>query len=226
MQACEICGHRGDRATLSPVQNTAPQTHSRHTPAGAVQALVDGNQRFSEGRSERPHQSDEHRRALARGQQPFAAVLACSDSRVTVEFLLDQGFGDLFVVRTAGHVVGRSVMGSLEFAVAQLGVSAIFVLGHESCGAVAAAQQFARDGRELPGQMPVLVELVGGHLSPEASALEGVAEHVRGTMADLLAQSEVIATAQQEGSLAVAGGVYGLTDGHVDLIAADASEVG
>ncbi|MFC7375981.1 carbonic anhydrase [Brachybacterium sp. GCM10030267] len=197
-----------------------PDPHDRHTPHGALEALLEGNTRFSEGRSQRPHQSDEHRRALARGQQPFAVVLACSDSRVTVEFLLDQGFGDLFVVRTAGHVLDRSVQASIEFAVEQLGVSAAMVLGHESCGAVGAAQQYLADGRELPGAMPALVEGVRGHLDPDGSAADGVDHHVIGTIEDLLASSDLVRSAHEEGRLAVAGAVYGLVDGRIRLLTA------
>lgn len=200
------------------METTSPQRSERPSPRTALNALVEGNVRFSEGRSERPHQSDEHRRALVGGQAPFAVVLACSDSRVTVEFLLDQGFGDLFVVRNAGHVLSRSVLASVEFAVTQLDVSAALVLGHESCGAVAAARQFMADGRDLPGAMPALVEGVQDHLDPADPGRESVDRHVLGTVQDLLASSALLREALEGGRLAVAGAVYGLADGRIRVL--------
>lgn len=198
--------------------SNAPDPASRPTPSQALSSLLEGNQRFADGRPQRPHQDGEHRRALAEGQQPHAVVLACSDSRVSVEILLDQGFGDLFVVRTAGHVLDRSVVASVEFAVAQLGVSVALVLGHESCGAVAAAQRYLADGHDLPGAMPALVDGVRDHLDPEDPARDAVARHVRGTIADLLEDSALVRTAQADGLLTVAGGVYGLADGRISPV--------
>lgn len=198
--------------------STAPYPASRPTPQQALDLLLEGNARFAEGRPRRPHQDDAHRRALTGGQWPHAVVLACSDSRVSVEMLLDQGFGDLFVVRTAGHVLDRAVIASVEFAVAQLGVGAALVLGHESCGAVGAAQRHLAGGHALPGAMPALVEGVRDHLDPEDPSRDAVARHVRGTLEDLLAASDLVASAQREGRLIVAGGVYGLADGRVGLL--------
>lgn len=198
--------------------SNAPDPRSRPTPSQALQALIDGNLRFAEGRPRRPHQDDAHRRALTDGQHPHAVVLACSDSRVSVEILLDQGFGDLFVVRTAGHVLDRSVVASVEFAVAQLGVSVALVLGHESCGAVAAAQRYLADGHDLPGSMPALVEGVRDHLDPEDPSHDAVARHVRGTITELTAGSALVREAQRSGLLSVVGGVYGLGDGRMVLV--------
>jgi carbonic anhydrase len=98
-----------------------------------------GNQRFRDGRAQGPRRGAEHRRAAAAGQAPKAAVLTCSDSRVSPELLFDQGIGDLFVVRTAGHVIDRGALGSLEYAVEHLHVLVVLVLGHSGCGAVTAA---------------------------------------------------------------------------------------
>lgn len=198
--------------------SNAPDPRSRPTPSQALQWLLDGNARFAAGRPERPRQDDAHRRALTGGQHPHAVVLACSDSRVSVEILLDQGFGDLFVVRTAGHVLDRSVVASVEFAVAQLGVSVALVLGHESCGAVAAAQRYLAGAHELPGSMPALVEGVRDHLDPDDPSHDAVARHVRGTISELLAGSVLVREAVEDGLLTVAGGVYGLADGRITLV--------
>ncbi|MCS6711268.1 carbonic anhydrase [Brachybacterium sp. EF45031] len=182
--------------------------------AVALRRLWDGNARFVAGHPERPHQDPAFRTRLDRGQAPFAAVLGCSDSRVPVEMLFDQGFGDLFVIRNAGHVPGSSTLASVEFAVAELGVDVVMVLGHESCGAVAATVSAMREGTELPAGIPVLVDLVRPHLSEDGSG-DPVVRHVCGTIEDLLERSPLVRTALERGEIAVAGAVYALDDGTV-----------
>ena len=201
----------------------APATPS---PAAAWQLLAAGNTRFVEGTLRHPHSSPWRRQDLTGGQQPFAAVLSCADSRVSPEIAFDRGLGDLFVVRNAGHVLspGGSALASLEYAVAELSVQAVLLLGHESCGAVAATVAHLRSGGELPGSMPILVERTEGHLDPAAPEDRAVERHVAGTVRDLLAASEIVAEAVGAGRLVVAGGVYGLHDGIVRLIDAEAFE--
>jgi len=109
------------------------------SPDEALSWLVEGNERYAQARLERPNQGADRRAVLAQGQHPFATIFGCSDSRVPVELVFDRGLGDLFVVRTAGHVVDRAVLGSIQFGVKELEVPLIMVLGHEGCGAVAAA---------------------------------------------------------------------------------------
>jgi carbonic anhydrase len=109
------------------------------SPAEALVLLNAGHQRFLEGRSQPSHADRAHLHALAEAQHPMAAVLGCADSRVPVELLFDTGFGDLFVARNAGNVALAGMVGTLEYAVAVLKVPLIVVLGHERCGAVAAA---------------------------------------------------------------------------------------
>ena len=106
------------------------------TPAEAIRALKEGNSRFFGGQSLRPDLGANERRAQIMGQTPFAVVLACSDSRVPVELVFDQGFGDLFVVRVAGNVMADSALGTVEYAIRHLKVQLIMVMGHEGCGAV------------------------------------------------------------------------------------------
>ena len=106
----------------------------------ALRMLKEGNDRFAEGRPEGPNRDHERRILTSKeGQNPFAAVLACSDSRVPVKILFDRGVGDIFTVRVAGNVVGESVVGSIEYAVEHLGIRLLVVLGHSGCGAVQAA---------------------------------------------------------------------------------------
>ena len=109
------------------------------TPDEALQRLIDGNARFTAGKVDHPNQDAARRTALAKGQSPFAIIFGCSDSRVSPEVLFDQGLGDLFVIRVAGNVVDADEAGSVEYAFEHLHSPLLLVLGHQNCGAVAAA---------------------------------------------------------------------------------------
>src|SRR5665648_1070311 len=126
-----------------------PVPHTR-TPAEAWAELLAGNERFVRGEMSQPSQDVDHRAALSGAQNPFAVVFGCSDARVAAEIVFDRGLGDLFVVRTAGHVVDTTVVGSIEYGVQLLGAPLVIVLGHDSCGAVAAAAEALATGR-MPG---------------------------------------------------------------------------
>lgn len=117
----------------------------------AFESLLYGNKRFVSGVPGHPNQDAGRRAELAPGQDPFAVVLGCSDSRLAAEIIFDQGLGDLFVVRTAGHVLGAEVLGSVEYATSVLGARLVVVLGHDSCGAVAAARAAVEDGLSAGG---------------------------------------------------------------------------
>jgi carbonic anhydrase len=129
-------------------------------PADAWAALLDGNDRFVRGEMEHPSQGVDHRAELSAAQAPFAVVFGCSDSRVAAEIIFDRGLGDLFVVRTAGHVVDTTVLGSIEYGVDVLGASLVVVLGHDSCGAVAAAAQALTTGVMPTGFVRAVVDRV------------------------------------------------------------------
>ncbi len=105
----------------------------------ALKKLLDGNRRYVRMKATHPHQTKTHLKKLEKSQRPFAVIVGCSDSRVAPEIIFDQGLGDLFVIREAGHVVAGVGLGSIEYAVAHLGVRLVLVLGHERCGAVSAA---------------------------------------------------------------------------------------
>ena len=109
---------------------------------------------------------------------------------------------------------------------ANLGVQVVFVMGHESCGAVGATVEYIRTGAELPGEMPVLVHEVEDHLDPVDPARDAVAAHVRGTIADLLTRSALVRGARDEGDVVVSGGVYALADGQVRVVERGASGAG
>jgi carbonic anhydrase len=111
----------------------------RISPEQGLSRLVDGNQRFQDGKPARPGQTAARREAIASGQSPFAVIVSCSDSRVPPEIVFDQGLGDLFVVRVAGNTVTKAGLESIDFAIDQLGASLVVVLGHDRCGAVRGA---------------------------------------------------------------------------------------
>ncbi|MEO6325091.1 MAG: carbonic anhydrase [Thermoanaerobaculia bacterium] len=125
-------------------------------PELALAKLTRGNARAVSGKLQRPHQTTQRRKELGTGQQPFAVIVSCSDSRVPPELVFDQGLGDLFVVRVAGEVCDDTALGSIEYAVEHLGARLVVVLGHERCGAVKAAL----DGGEFPPHIAALVTAI------------------------------------------------------------------
>jgi carbonic anhydrase len=200
--------------TMSAMPNTDPVT--------AWKALKEGNERFVAGHHAHPSQSVAHRASLAKGQNPTTALFGCGDSRVAAELIFDQGLGDMFVVRTAGHVIDSAVLGSLEFAVGALGVSVIVILGHDSCGAVKATLAALDDGALPGGYVRDLVERVApsillGRREGLTRPDEFEARHVVETGTQLLERSSAIAHAVAAGDLAVVGATYHLEDGRVVL---------
>ena len=192
------------------------------SPAKAWKALKEGNERFVAGRPEHPSQSIEHRASLAVAQRPTAVVFGCADSRVAAEIIFDQGLGDMFVVRTAGHVIDAAVLGSIEYAVVVLNVPLIAVLGHDSCGAVKATISALDDGQVPAGFVRDVVERVTpsillGRRDGLTRVDEFEARHVTETAAQLMARSSAIADRVKAGELAIVGLTYHLADGKVGL---------
>jgi len=199
----------------------------RRTPAQVWREMVRGNERFVSGEPQHPRQDVEHRELLAESQAPHAALFGCSDSRLAAEIIFDKGLGDLFVVRNAGQVISDSVVGSLEYAVAVLGVPLIIVLGHDACGAVdAAIHSVDADAPALPPHIwrqiaPIVPAVrrvqrettVGGTPPGEIDADLVGREHLRDTVADLLHSSELISEAVADGTLAIVGANYRLAEG-------------
>lgn len=194
------------------------------TPAQAWSALREGNERFVRGEMDHPSQSIEKRTELSSAQHPFAVLFGCSDSRVAAEIIFDQGLGDLFVVRTAGHVLDTTVIGSIEFGVEVLGAPLVVVLGHDSCGAVKAATAALTEGTTTPGfvravvdrVIPSIVGMVGQ--GQDLSTIDAAAlghEHVKNTVQMLQDYSVTLARAVSEGRCAIIGLEYDLVDGRV-----------
>jgi carbonic anhydrase len=191
-------------------------------PVAAWKALKEGNDRFVAGEPQHPSQSVEHRASLAAAQQPTAVVFGCADSRVAAEIIFDQGLGDMFVVRTAGHVMDSAVLGSVEYAVTVLDVPLIVVLGHDSCGAVKAALAALDEGVVPGGYVRDVVERVTssillGRRKGLSRVDEFEANHVLETGAQLLARSTAIAERVAAGDLAIVGLTYQLADGRAVL---------
>lgn len=186
------------------------------TPEQALAELMAGNARFVSGRTVGPNRNMARLREVVPTQKPFAAVLSCADSRVPVEILFDQGFGDVFVCRAAGNIVTPELIGSLEFGTLVLGSKVLMVMGHTGCGAVKATIA----GDAVPGQISSLYR----HIQPAVDRtpsreLEAVTrENVRVQARLLRTSSPVVAQLVREKKLLVAGGVYDLATGRVQMV--------
>jgi carbonic anhydrase len=194
------------------------------TPAQAWQKLLDGNARFVSGSSVHPNQDAARRSSLVNEQNPFAIIFGCSDSRLAAEIIFDLGLGDAFVVRTAGHVLGDAVIGSLEYGVDVLNVPLIVILGHDSCGAVTAAKNTIDTGVMPRGGLRDLVErITPSVLAARRAGLDDindmVIENVRQSSERLLDSSRAISEAVDAGRTAVVGVAYRLADGRAELVA-------
>lgn len=193
-------------------------------PEAALALLMEGNARFVAGERLHPHQDADRRAALAPAQRPFAVLFGCSDSRLAAEIIFDRGLGDLFVVRTAGQVIGPEILGSIEYAVAALDTPLIAVLGHDSCGAIAAALDAVRHGTTPEGFVRDVVERVmlsvlAVRYQALADADAAVEEHIRYTAELLVRRSAVIAERVADGRCAVVGLSYRLAEGSVRQVA-------
>jgi carbonic anhydrase len=187
-------------------------------PAAALDLLYQGNRRFVAGETIEPHRNMSRLKDIVDRQTPFAAFLGCADSRVPIEIIFDQGFGDVFVTRIAGNVATSENIGSLEFGTQVLGAKVLFVLGHTNCGAVAATMK-----REpVPGQISSLFQFIRPAVRAVAGDINDVVrENVRLQARTLAEASPVLAELIREEKLLVAGGVYDLATGQVTPVDLD-----
>ena len=205
-----------------------PNSH----PVSAWKALRQGNERFVTDASVHPSQGIADRAKLVDAQHPTAVLFGCGDSRVAAEIIFDQGLGDMFVVRTAGHVVDSSVLGSIEYAVHVLNVPLIVVLGHDGCGAVKATLD-ALDHGQVPGGFirdvveRVTPSILMGRNEGLTTVDELEARHVAETGSLLMQRSRIIAERVEKGACAIVGVTYKLSDGQVKLqgVLGDVGEV-
>jgi carbonic anhydrase len=193
----------------------------------ALERLRDGNKRFASDVRD-PVTSHGRRRQLVAGQQPFAIVLGCSDSRVPAEIVFDQGLGDLFVIRVAGNIAAPSQVGSVEFAAERYGTRLVLVLGHSNCGAIEATVEALQ--RRTKNQSPNLYSIVdrirpsveallGTELAGERDALlrEAIRANIRASAKHLRHGSQVIEQLIEKNGLLVVGAEYSLESGVVDF---------
>ena len=208
--------------------------HTRAAPVGQgrdpdviLRGLAAGNERFATGQAAGPRRRPEDFLPLAEGQAPLAVIIGCADSRVPPEVIFDQGVGDLFVVREAGNVVsgaGAVVKGSIEYAVAELGVSVVMVLGHSSCGAIKAALQHIEMNDSLPGAIGELVKIlrpvaIGVRDKPGNPLDNAIRANVEAGVQRLRTLKPILAPAVTQKRLKVVGGVYDLKTGRVSIVA-------
>lgn len=186
-----------------------------------LQSLLDGNQRFVSHHEKHPHQNSRRMQEIAEGQHPSVAVICCSDSRVPPELIFDQGLGDLFVVRTAGNLMGGIEIGSIEYAVEHLGVKDILVLGHRGCGALKAFVE----GGEVPGHIRDIVDSIRAeqeirnlHSDPAHLLDHCIRANILHGKHQLQLQSPLIAEKIRKGELRISTACYDLEKGGVELI--------
>ncbi len=188
----------------------------------ALERLREGNRRFVAGDTTKSSTiNPESRAELVGGQHPFAVILACSDSRVPVQLIFDEGPGDLFIIRVAGNVATPTQIGSIEYAVTQLGVQLVVVLGHSGCGAVAAALDSVAENTPLPSAN---LEAIIEEIRPALRSLENpslddaVLANVRRSAENLTDNSPILAQSVNDRNLTVTGALYSLGNGEVTFL--------
>ncbi|BAY28664.1 carbonic anhydrase [Nostoc carneum NIES-2107] len=205
-------------ANLAAPERVSAQDKKEITPDAALKELLDGNDRFVKAKKRNPHQSLKRLQEVAKGQNPFASILGCADSRVPSEIVFDQGLGDLFVCRVAGNIATLEETGSLEFGSLVLGSKLILVLGHERCGAVDATIK----GAAVPGQIGSLLEAIKPGVEQSqgkpGDKLENACKANILVQVEKLKSSPVLAGLIKENKLKIVGGYYDLDTGKVSLV--------
>jgi carbonic anhydrase len=213
-----VAGSAFAKETKSP-----PKPQNVLSPDAALKRLMEGNTRYVDGVARR-HDFRHEREALAGGQNPFAAILSCADSRIAPEYAFDTARGDLFVCRIAGNFASTETIASLEYAVAVLNAPLILVLGHESCGAVDATLKAIKDNTPPPGHIPSLTDAIAPAartaMQQGGNTLEkAIDQNVVDNVTKLRGATPILSSAVEQGKVRIVGGVYRLRTGAVDLLA-------
>jgi carbonic anhydrase len=207
-----------------------PKPDNVVSPDGALERLMKGNERYVQGVALR-HDFKHEREALTQGQNPFAGILSCADSRIAPEYAFDSGRGDLFVCRVAGNFLNDDVIASFEYAVAVLNTPLLMVLGHQACGAVDATIKSIKDGTTLPGHLPSLVAAIGPAVKPAlaqaGNALDNaIRQNVVFNAEKLKAATPIIDKAVADGKVRIASALYHLDTGRVELLSQAGATIG
>src|SRR5436190_79043 len=198
-------------------EKAPPKPENLLSPEAALKRLLKGNERYVEGVMAR-HDFKREREALVGGQNPYAAILSCADSRIAPEYAFDSSRGDLFVCRVAGNFASDETIASLEYAVAVLGAPLILVLGHDACGAVDATIKSLKDDKPLPGHMPSLVQAIAPAVKAVSSQggdmlNNAIRQNVIDNVAKLKSATPILSAAVNDKKIQVAGGIYRLNSG-------------
>jgi carbonic anhydrase len=202
----------------------AGTSRPQYSAAQALERLKEGNRRFLDGKARFPTVQKDVLADLARGQQPYATVLGCSDSRVPPELLFDAGFGELFVIRVAGNVLGTATRGSLQYAAVHLHTPLFVVLGHEGCGAVEAALAEEFHGARHRSRIAALLASIRPaleHLDPKLPHAELVHQAVEANVRETVRQAVESPEGRariKDGSLRLVGAVYDIRTGAVRFL--------
>jgi carbonic anhydrase len=203
-------------------KGSPPKPQNVISPDAALDRLMKGNNRYVRGTMQR-HDFSAERAALAKGQNPFAGILSCADSRIGPEYAFDAGRGDIFVCRVAGNFANPDTIASFEYAVAVLSTPLILVLGHQACGAVDSTIKQLKNGASFPGHIPSLTEA----LTPAVQAVDNqpgdlltnaIKQNVVLTIQKLQTAEPILSEAVNQKKLKVVGGVYDLKTGKVELV--------
>jgi carbonic anhydrase len=199
-----------------------PKPENVLSPDAALERLMRGNARYVEGVSKR-HDFKHEREALSAGQNPFAAVLSCADSRIAPEYCFDTARGDVFVCRVAGNFASDDIVASFEYAVEVLNAPLIMVLGHGACGAVDATIKSVKEGTTLPGHLPALVAAISPAVEavraePGDMLANAIRRNVTLNVEKLKKAAPILSAAADAKKIRVVGGVYELGSGRVSLV--------
>jgi carbonic anhydrase len=223
LAAAAAAGLALPRYTVAAEKAVPPKSSNVLSPDAAFDRLMKGNTRYVNGVM-KSHDFIAERPALVMGQNPFAGILSCADSRIAPEYAFDTGRGDLFVCRVAGNFANKDSIASFEYGVAVLGVPLILVLGHEACGAVDSTIKAVKEGTTFPGHIPSLLNAltpaVKSSMNQPGSLLDNsIRKNVLLNVERLKSAGPILSKAVERNKLRVAGGIYHLETGRVEIVA-------
>jgi carbonic anhydrase len=215
-------GLAGGPQAFAAKRKAPPKPENVMSPDAALRRLMEGNRRYVRGETKR-HDFRHEREALSKGQNPFAAVLSCADSRIAPEYCFDTARGDLFVCRVAGNFASDEMVASLEYAVQVLNTPLILVLGHEACGAVDATIKSVKDGTTLPGHLPSLVAAIRPAVEavqnkPGDLLTNAIRQNVKLNVDKVKTSGPILKSFVDDKKIRVVGGIYELRSGRLELL--------